>query len=193
MDLLIQNATMEEITTICSRIASPSFDEMMDESRLEGIAKHINNGDSVDVAKHKWQEELVDEAEKAMTNPDGTKTITREEIKREMNIQDTAPKVEVKTEVTNLQNGQTFGHTGSEDLHLDGPPPKDTVTLNSVMKLATEVAKAGKTEFLRQMVKEFGVGKVKELKPEDLEPAYKKLKAALPVYQKLDEVTGRVK
>lgn len=177
MDLLIQNATLEQITTICSRIAAPSFDEMMDDSRLEEISKYINNGDSVSNAKQKWQEDLVDKAEDALTNSDGTKRITREEIKREMGFQNNnaAPEPEVKTEIKQIKDKTS----GNDELHLDGPPPEDAVTLGSVIKLATDVAKAGKMDCVRALVKEFGVKKVKQLKPEDLEPAYKKLSEAL--------------
>lgn len=182
MDLLIQNATLEQITTICSRIASPSFDEMMDDSRLEEISKHINAGDSVSDAKQKWQDEIVDKAEQTLTETDGTKTITRAEIKQELGFGNPMPDVDVKTDVQKIPDKpktDNTPHVGSEDLHLDGPPPKDTVTLDSVMKLATDVAKSGNMDFVKNMVKEFGVKKVKDLKPEQLEPAYEKLTEAV--------------
>lgn len=179
MDLLIQNATFEQITAICSRIASPSFDEMVDDERIGEIAKRVNAGESVQDAKLKWQEDIEDRA-MATVDPDGTKRITRDEIKRELGSVESSPEPDVKTEVTRIPGQQTaFGDAGSEDLHLDGPPPDDTITLDAVMKLATDVAKAGKMDFVRALVKEFKVKKVKHLKPEQLEPAYRKLSEAL--------------
>lgn len=165
MDLIIRDASLEQITIVCSRIANPSFDEMLDDERLSEIAKYINKGDSPNTAKQKWEEDMTDKAEAYVTEPDGTKRITRGEIKKELGIEEPV----VRTEVTKLK-----------DLHLDGAPPeKPTINLNEVIRVAGELAKQGKVEFIHETVAKYGVEKVRQLKPENWQPVYDALSEAL--------------
>lgn len=165
MDLIIKNADLEQITIICSRIASPSFDEMLDDERLEEIAKHINNGDSPSQAKQKWQEEIVNKAEERVAE-DGTKRI--DDIKKELTPA-------VQTEVVHLK---TEPFVTEEELHLDGPPA-DMKSLDDVMRIASEHAKKGNIELVHQIVEKYGVKKVRQLRSDQLQAVYNELAEAL--------------
>lgn len=77
MNLIIQNASLEEITLLCSRIAEPSFNETLDDDKLAKIAENINNGETVEQAKLHFDNDIKEKAKE----------------------------VEVKTEVKQLSNG----------------------------------------------------------------------------------------
>lgn len=168
MDFIIKNADLEQITILCSRIANPSFDELLDDERLAEIAKHINNGDSPKEAKQKWQEEMIDQAEEYVTDADGTKRITRDELKKE--LVNPEPQPVVHTEVTQLKT----------ELHLDGPPPAEPeITLDDVIHVAGEHAKKGNVDFVHEVVAKYNVEKVRQLKPENWKPVFDELTEAL--------------
>ena len=182
MDLIIQNATLEEITTICSRVAEPSFNEMTDDKRLEEITQYMLKGDSAAEAKYKWQESMIDRAEATLNKDDDTKTITREEIKKEMGMnfeKPSQPEVKVETELKQIK--------GSEDggLHLDGPPPDDTppelakVTKKDVVRMAGKLSQSGKRDEVKRIVSEFGVTRIIDLDEADYKAAYDKLAEAV--------------
>lgn len=177
---LTMNGTIEEITLICSRIAEPSINEIVEEEKLETIVNSVINGETLENAKLHWQEAVNKKTEAVIADVDDTKVITKKEIKE---MSTSTPEVEVKTNVVDISHGSEDG-----GLHLEGAPPQgrpvkeaDTatnLTKDDVALAAGKLAKAGQMSKLKDILQKFGVKKILDLKESDYEEAYQLLTGA---------------
>lgn len=166
MDLIIKNASLEQITVVCSRIATPSFNEMMDNERLEAVAGRMAAGETAEQAKLEWQSDLNEKAA---------------EVLKEKEPEPAPVQAEVEPDAREPLPGQvTITDTG---LHLDGPPEsletEKQITSDDIAKIAGALAKQGKTGVVVSIIKQYGVKKLIDLQPQHLKPAYDQLKVAL--------------
>lgn len=156
MNLIIENINTEELRIICARLGECSFLEMSENNRIEGIAKHINEGDSVEQARVKWQEEIVDQAEQVLKESDNEKdrNTTRKEIKEQLGF---------------IEN----------NLHLDGTPPEkqeQKITHKEIADFAGQIARSGKGQLLKEIIDEFNVKRLVDIPEDKLVEVYQKLK-----------------
>ena len=114
MDLIIKNASLEEVTAICYRIGEPNFAQMVEANRKFGVVEYLANHD-IDLKK---AEETYD---KDLEN-------IQTQVAIENDQYDEIPEIPPET------NEPEPKEIKENDLHLEKPPeqPKETVVNHSL-------------------------------------------------------------
>lgn len=158
MDLIIKNASLEEITTICYRIGEPNFQEMVEANRKFGVVEYLVNQQKADInaAAETYDNNL-------------------QNAKIQVAIENDLPEeVEEAEEV--IENPVT-----ENTLHVDkAPEVNEAVDLKeNIFQLASKLMETQGPEPLTKIFKSFNVKSLPELNKAHYEEALAKIKEAL--------------
>lgn len=169
MDLIIKNASLEELTTICYRIGEPNFQEMVEAQRKFGVVEYlVNHGENLDSAIDTYDKDLQD---------------TQVQVALENNVADFDDVSEsiVETVSDELEElDQSVEEDKQEELHLEKPPEKPEINLkDNLHQLATDLVDSGRSKELIKILESFGAKSVPELNQSHYEAAIEKIKGVL--------------
>ncbi len=187
MDLIIKNASLDELTAICYRIGEPNFQEMVEAHRKFGVVEYlVNHGENLNSAIDTYDSDLQGTKTKVAleSNRDDlpeVQAIVQEAILDEADI-DTKPVGPVDTSKP-AEETKPAQEVKQEELHLDKPPePAKQSAVNlgdSLHHLATDLVNSGKSKELIKILNSFGANSVPELNKSHYEAAIEKIKGVL--------------
>lgn len=153
MDLIIKNATLEEITSICYKIGEPNFEDMAKAERKYGVVDYLVKTQNKDLNT------AIDEYD-SIAQESGP-------------VKESNPVQEKVEPVQDKQN----------ELHLEEPPKPAEAPVKdlegSLKQLATELVEKKGAKNLIAILNEFGAKSVPELNKSHYEEAISKIKEAL--------------
>ena len=159
MDLIIKNASLDEVTAICYRIGEPNFQERVESERKFGAVEYmVNHNVDLNTAEKTYDNDLENTKNQVAMDSDETeisKTVQK--------------KVEEQPEPV------------QEELHLDKPPEASTTPAvnlkDSLHQLGTNLVNSGKSKEFIQILNSFGANSLPELNKNHYEAALEKMKA----------------
>lgn len=176
MNLIIQDASLEEITAICYRIGEPNFQETVEAQRKFGVVEYLVNNDKATLneaineydknVENKKIEVAVDKGVLEEVSPDFFEEPQTPEPKKEEPKEE--PKEKPKKE---------------KDLHLNEPPKvseKKKVNLQeSLTQAATQLVQKKGAKALTDILAEYQVKSIPELNKNHFESVLSKIKEVL--------------
>ncbi len=176
MDLIIKNASLDELTSICYRIGEPNFQEMVEAERKFGVVEYlVNHGENLDSAIDTYDKNLQDTKTKVALESDKDELPEVQAIVQEaLNEETDSNSKPAETETS---------QPADEELHLDKPPEpakKPVINLeDNLHQLATDLVNSGKSKELIKILDSFGAKSVPELNKSHYEAAIEKIKGVL--------------
>lgn len=173
MDLVIKNATLEEVTAICYRIGQPNFDEQVENYRKLGIAEFVaNNGGDIDTAIGRY-ENIKSEAKMHVGFEEGradipeVKEVINEISKQMEEVPNQESEVPDSSQTSdNHKPKQMVINPGVEnELHLEGSPePTEPAELTlEDLTIPAQVLAKKSPEKLTKLLSRFGARSIPDL------------------------------
>ncbi len=171
MNLIIQDASLEEITAICYRIGEPDFRETVEAQRKFGVVEYLVNNDKATL------DEAMNEYDKNVENKRIEVAVDKgvlEEIPPDFfdDSEEEKPKEEPKEKPKK-----------EKDLHLNEPPKvseeKKVNLQESLTQAATQLVQKKGAKALTDILAEYQVKSIPELNKNHFESVLSKIKEVL--------------
>lgn len=191
MDLIIKNASLEEVTAICYRIGEPNFNEMIEAHRKFGAVEYMaKHGMSLSTAEDTYDKDLQDVKIQVALKTDNEdqvpeaaqvvqETLTdRQPVQSVQSVQLENQTNELEIEPVQVHPNQQQFNMG-EPLHLEQKPEVSINPDESLHQLATKLVDAGRTKELIEILESFNAKSIPDLNKNHYDAVIARIKEIL--------------